>query len=288
MRCLACYNSLDTEHNTVHPKCSKRVFGSATPPTLPYTAKQIEEQRDKMLIVERNSDIESPNTLQFCNHDGHFIITSDTAAGAYAELEAVTMLLAEQAKIAVAPHTLIRGEDGSLHHITRRVELGKRGRIMPKFNLGNRGATSYEEVAQQIKTNSYIPKLDVINLYERLLFGYIVGLYNMDLASFEIITSESGESTLAPISRVCPKGIIESSESDDMALSINGKHCDIYASDFEHAMRASGLEQKIIDNIFAKFERSLDQWCEIIDSSTLTAEVKERYKFQIIIRYDML
>ncbi|WP_229599212.1 hypothetical protein [Runella sp. CRIBMP] len=42
-RCLSCYQLLGTTETDFHASCSKKIFGSATPPDLPYTENQMEE-----------------------------------------------------------------------------------------------------------------------------------------------------------------------------------------------------------------------------------------------------
>ena len=43
-------------------------------------------------------------------------------------------------------------------------------------------------------------------------------------------------------------------------------------------MQASGLENKVIENIFNKFLRARDKWLEFIDISFVPDEMKEEYK----------
>ena len=69
---------------------------------------------------------------------------------------------------------------------------------------------------------------------------------------------------------------------EELALTLNGKKRKIKRSDFETAMNKSGLETKIIEKLFAKFEKVATRWFELIDISFLPKEMKERYK-QIIV-----
>jgi hypothetical protein len=43
-------------------------------------------------------------------------------------------------------------------------------------------------------------------------------------------------------------------------------------------MQASGLENKIIENIFNKFAKAKEKWFEFIDLSFLPSEMKEGFK----------
>lgn len=77
-------------------------------------------------------------------------------------------------------------------------------------------------------------------------------------------------------------------DTEELALMLNGKKRKIKRSDFEVAMNSSGLEKKIIDNLFVKFERVADKWFEFIDISFLPDEMKERYKHIIADKLDVL
>ena len=63
-----------------------------------------------------------------------------------------------------------------------------------------------------------------------------------------------------------------------MALTLNGKKCKIKKADFVTSMQASGMEDKVIENIFAKFAKAKDRWFEFIDLSFLPDEMKEAFK----------
>ena len=43
-------------------------------------------------------------------------------------------------------------------------------------------------------------------------------------------------------------------------------------------MQASGLEDKVIENIFDKFAKAKEKWFEFIDLSFLPDEMKEAFK----------
>ena len=73
-----------------------------------------------------------------------------------------------------------------------------------------------------------------------------------------------------------------------MALTLNGKKRKIKKADFVTSMQASGLEEKVINNIFAKFTKAKDKWFEFIDLSFLPNEMKEAFKIMISERLNRL
>ena len=73
-----------------------------------------------------------------------------------------------------------------------------------------------------------------------------------------------------------------------MALTLNGKKRKIRKADFVTSMQASGLENKVIENIFNKFAKAKEKWFEFIDLSFLPNEMKEAFKIIIAARLSLL
>ena len=73
-----------------------------------------------------------------------------------------------------------------------------------------------------------------------------------------------------------------------MALTLNGKKRKIKKADFVTSMQASGLEEKIINNIFAKFTKAKEKWFAFIELSFLPNEMKEAFKIMISERLNRL
>jgi len=49
MRCLCCYRLLDDAPGDFHATCSKKMFGQAIPPLVPYHEEQMEELATKVI-----------------------------------------------------------------------------------------------------------------------------------------------------------------------------------------------------------------------------------------------
>ena len=54
------------------------------------------------------------------------------------------------------------------------------------------------------------------------------------------------------------------------------------------SMQASGLEDKVIENIFNKFTKAKDKWFEFINLSFLPDEMKEAFKAIIAEKLSLL
>ena len=77
-------------------------------------------------------------------------------------------------------------------------------------------------------------------------------------------------------------------DTEELALTLNGKRRKIKRSDFEVAMYGCSLEKKIMDNLFSKFIKVTDKWLEFIDISFLPQEMKQQYKLIITRKLDLL
>ncbi len=67
-------------------------------------------------------------------------------------------------------------------------------------------------------------------------------------------------------------------DTEELALTLNGKKRKIKKADFVASMQASGFEEKVINNIFTKFAKAKEKWFELIDLSFLPNEMKETFK----------
>lgn len=67
-------------------------------------------------------------------------------------------------------------------------------------------------------------------------------------------------------------------DTEELALNLNGKKRKIKKSDFKATMQASGLEEKIIENLFKKFLIAEKKWMDFIDISFLPEKMRNDYK----------
>ena len=70
-------------------------------------------------------------------------------------------------------------------------------------------------------------------------------------------------------------------DDEELALTLNGKKKRLKRIDFETAMRASGMDDKAIVNLFNKFSKVIPKWYQIIEESFLPDDVKLAYRSQI-------
>ena len=77
-------------------------------------------------------------------------------------------------------------------------------------------------------------------------------------------------------------------DTEELALTLNGKKRKLRKADFIKSMTASGVDEKVIDNIERRFSRTLPKWFELIDRSFLPEDMCKTYKNLILRRMIML
>jgi serine/threonine-protein kinase HipA len=310
-RCLYCYKELKEGQTDYHPACAHKLFGTKVIPQLPYVRAQIKDLASEVvrsqttltgvqakLSLDINKEGRNePERFTIVGLWGRFILKPQTDTyRALPELEDLTMHLAEAAKIQVVPHSLIRFKDGELCYITRRIDRTKDGKKIPMEDMCQLSERlteykykgSYEQVAKMIKKYSTTPKLDLVNYWEVVVFSWIIGNSDMHLKNFSLYDIAQDEHTLTPAYDLLSTLLVMPEDTEEMALTLNGKKRKISKNDFIKSITASGIEGKVIDNIAKKFSHAVTKWFELIDHSFLPVDMQKQYKNLILRRLIML
>ena len=297
MKCLFCYKELNSDEIDFHTTCSKKFFGTLTPPILPYTRAKIKELAEQIIRSQTSVtgvqpklslDIERVNNnsrFTIVGLWGKYILKPQTEK--YFQLpenEDLTMNLAEAAKIKTVPHSLIRFADGEICYITKRIDRTKNGEKLQMEDFcqlterltEHKYRGSHEQIAKAILKFSTVPKLDLVNFWEIVIFCFLTGNADMHLKNFSLYKHTDFQ--LAPAYDLLSTALVIPEDKEELALTLNGKKNKLYRNDFETAALNSGLEQKIIENIFAKFQKIIPKWDLLINNSFLSYEMKENYK----------
>lgn len=309
-RCLYCYQELGEGGTDFHPQCGKKIFGSKTIPLLPYTKADIKQLAEQVirsqttltgvqakLSLDILSSPNQPQRFTIVGLWGRYILKPQTEQFKYMpEVEDLTMHLAELAKVNVVPHSLIRFADGELAYITKRIDRTSKGEKLPMEDMCQLSERlteykykgSYEKIAKIIMQYSSVPKLDVINFWEQVVFSWLTGNADMHLKNFSLYSQRKGYYSLTPGYDMLSTALLMPEDTEELALTLNGKRRKIKRSDFEVAMNGCSLEEKIIDNLFSKFIKVTDKWLEFIDISFLPQDMKQQYKLIITRKLDLL
>lgn len=300
-RCLCCYQPLNKDEKDYHPRCSKRIFGQASAPVLPYTRKDI-NQLAQVVVESRTTvtgvqaklsmDLEHDNNgraqrLTIVGVMGRYILKPQTEQFEHLpEMEDLTMHLAEIAHITTVPHALIRFQDGELNYITRRIDRTDDGRKLPMEDMCQLGGRlteqkyqgSYEMIAKLISKYSGVAKLDLVNFWEQVVFSWIVGNADMHLKNFSLISEKQGTYVLTPTYDQVSTAIVMPEDTDELALPLNGFQKKLLSMDFVQAMENTGLTTQIANRILNRFAPLQEKWNACIDSSFISENQKTQLK----------
>ena len=297
-KCLYCHKELKAHEKDFHAHCSRTFFGDSVPPTLNYSHDEMDSLGAAIIQSQTTlTGVQPKISLHLNQHEGSKRLTVVGLWGGYIfkpqtelyphlpELEDVTMHLAEESKLAVVPHSLIRLRDGELGYITRRIDRqadGTKIAMEDMCQLTERPTeykyrSSHEQIAKAIRKFSSVPDLDVMQYYELVLFCYLTGNNDMHLKNFSIYQPNAGEYRLAPAYDLLNVAIVNPKDTEELALTLNGKKRKLTRHDFETAMLSSGLNEKVVSNIFCKFLRIYPQWEATIRNSFLPTDLQESY-----------
>lgn len=310
-KCLCCYQPLHDGEVDYHPRCAKRFFGQSVAPCLPYTRKDINKLAQ--VVVESHTTVTGVQAKLSMDleHDangraqrltivgvmGRYILKPQTERFEYLpEMEDLTMHLAEIARIPTVPHALIRFADGELNYITRRIDRTDDGRKLPMEDMCQLAGKlteqkyqgSYELIAKLIDRYSSVPKLDIVNFWEQVVFSWIVGNADMHLKNFSLYSEKVGKYVLTPTYDQVSTAIVMPEDSDQLALPLNGFQKKLLSMDFAQAMELSGLNRQMVQRIFNRFIPLKEKWFACIDASFVSEQQKTQFKELISNRIETL
>lgn len=296
-RCLYCYKELRDGEKNFHSACARRFFGTQEVPALAYTRADMDALAKEVIATQTTlTGVQPKISLHLQDHEGCKRLTIVGLWGGYIfkpqteyyphlpEVEDLTMHLAEQNKIDVVPHSLIRLADGELGYITRRIDrISSSGKVAMEdmCQLSERPTeykykSSYEQVAKVIARYSATPVLDLMRYYELLLFCWLTG-NNMHLKNFFLYRPTNTGYVLTPAYDLLNVAIVNPADNEELALTLNGKKHRLTRTDFEKAMLGSGLNEKVVSNIFRKFLKIYPAWESTIRASFLPADLQDAY-----------
>ena len=301
-RCLYCYQPLPAgDGPDYHPACSRRLFGKAVPPTFPYTeaemlalAEAVVRQHITVTGVQPKLSLSvapagpagQPGRFTIVGAlDGEYILKPPTARYPHLpEVEDLTMHLATLARLPTVPHGLLRLEGGALAYVTRRIDRQK-GRKLAMEDMcqlterltENKYDGSHEQVARAILRHSANPGLDVVNYYELVLFSFLTGNADMHLKNFSLLQTPGLGYGLAPAYDLVATVLVNPADTEELALTLNGRKKRLRQADFQQAARRAGIDDKVLTGMLTRFGKAKPAWHKFIGISFVPEAMQEQF-----------
>lgn len=136
---------------------------------------------------------------------------------------------------------------------------------------------SYEKVGRLVNQYCTNKGLDTINFFELVLFCYLTGNNDMHLKNFSVTHHSDRTISLSPAYDLVNVNLVFPDDSDELALTLNGRKRKIVKADFDAFAMGIGLPERAVLNIYTKFAKASGKVKEVIESSFLPTDWKKRY-----------
>jgi serine/threonine-protein kinase HipA len=311
-QCLYCYKEIDgLEQIDFHVKCSKKFFGTTTAPVLDYSLDQMAQLA--LNIVERSIAMPgvqpklSMSLVKESPHDdpagrltvvgalgGNYIFKPPSDF--FAEMpqnEHVTMRIAEAFGIPVVQSSLIKLKSGELAYITKRIDrtdAGNKIHMLDMFQIleaFDKYKGSMEKVGKALGEYSANILLDKLYYFEIAVFSFLTGNNDMHLKNFSMINRGS-EWLLAPAYDLLNVAIANPEDTEELALTLEGKKKKLKREHFERLGKGLGLNTRQVEGVFNRFFKNKPLAIQWVKSSFLSAQLKQDYIILLEERYTRL
>lgn len=311
-KCLYCYKVLD-ENTTgdFHEQCSLDFFGTKQQPLFEHSLKQMVELAKN--VVERSIAVPGvqpklslsliDDTIQEGNKGRLTVVGA--LGGNYIfkppsdhfpempENEHLTMRIAEAFGINVVKSSLIRLQSGELSYITKRIDRtdsGEKIHMLDMFQITeafDKYKSSMEKIGKALTEYSDNTLLDKVYFLELAIFSFLTGNNDMHLKNFSMINM-GNKWTLAPAYDLLNVAIVNPDDTEELALTLEGKKKKIKWENFERLGKMLELNDKQIGSIKKRFLKNKNIAIQWIDKSFLSEEYKEKYRVLLEDRYIIL
>ena len=173
------------------------------------------------------------------------------------ESEHLAMSLARRCGIRTADFSLAALSGGRRAYVTRRMDRTPHVKHMEDFCQLTERLTerkyfgSYEQIARKIRLYSSAGGADVVRFFEIVLFSFLVGNSDMHLKNFSLLREDDGSWRLADAYDLLPVKMLMPDDTEDMALTLNGKRARIDGGDFRAFAKAIGLNERQTDKMIS-------------------------------------
>lgn len=307
-KCLYCYKELGEGQKDFHPQCAKKFFGEREAPLLDYRHEDLDKLAEQIIRAQTSlTGVQPKLSLNLNKHEGSSRLTIVGLWGDYIfkpqtesypqlpENEDLTMHLAEAVKISVVPHSLIRLADGRLGYITKRIDRTKKGEKIDMEDMCQltlhpteyKYKGSYEQIAKMIMQYCDMPKLDLTNYMQLLLFCFITGNNDMHLKNFSLYRPDKNYQ-LTPAYDLINVAIANPKDKEELALPLFGRKSKLHLHDFLQFATTIGLEENVVMRLVENMKKALPKWKLLIQDSFLSEGMKASYEQLITSRIERL
>jgi serine/threonine-protein kinase HipA len=102
----------------------------------------------------------------------------------------------------------------------------------------------------------------------------LIGNNDMQLKNFSVIAKGTKNYLRSPAYDMVEVSLVLPKDSEELALSLNGKKCKLKRQDFNGVKAKWHILAKAIENLWKRIEKGMQKWDEVINKSFLSDENK--------------
>ena len=325
INCLCCGKPLgknlspDELQTGWHNKCVRNFFGTRFLPDISITNNVIEELAEKStqrgytvpgvqkklsLHLSAGSASEKPRLTLVDFPSGYILKPQTMEYPALPEAEHFVMSMARLSGIKTVPFALLNdGGNNEPAYITKRIDrkLGLKDNAVQMFAMedfcqlagrmtSDKYKGSYESCAKIVSEYSSRAGLDMTELYLRVVFSFAVGNSDMHLKNFSLIETspKSRVYVLSEAYDMLPVNLVIPADTEQLALTLNGKKNNIHRKDFTEFARVCGIPPHAADNLVASIVNRYSQYTALCRNSLLPEQMKNDFEKLISERIKIL
>ncbi|MBE9574388.1 MAG: HipA domain-containing protein [Proteobacteria bacterium] len=293
--CLSCQISEPdlVLHEGYHTRCCRKLFGTTSPPKVPFSTPDVAGEAQKMVGKMSISGVHpklsvihdrKKHQLTVVERGGLYILKPPTERfESLPENENLCMNIASTYGIEVPSHGLLPLMDERLVYVVKRFDRLEDGSKLQQedfqqlLQTNDKYSGSYERIANFIKKYSSVPGLDLIRLFERALLFYVLGNGDAHLKNFSLLRKKEVDYQLSPAYDIVNSRLVLPEEKEDMCLSLQGKKNRLSGGDFRRLSEHFGLTRKQLDNSLARLNELKPSIEKMIEESFLSQRLKDRF-----------
>ncbi len=308
--CHICLQPLGKGEELYHTACCKKLFGSTKPPAFPYAWEELNKLAEQVISrhitvpgvqpklsmhIEKGGRSRDSRLTLVGLEGGYILKPPVTEYPEMPELEHVTMRMAGCFGIAAAECGLIPMEDGQLAFITKRMDRFGEAKLhmedmcqLTDKLTEQKYRGSMEQIGRAILQHCDNALFDALRFFEVVLFSSLTGNSDMHLKNFSLLYKPGGAISLSPAYDLLPTQLLLPEDTEESALTINGRKRRIDRADFLRLAESLRLNDKQVANAFSRFSDHLDEAFQTLESGLCSQTMKQQYKTLIQERAERL
>ncbi len=269
----------------------RAMFGKPIRPAIRISSDQIAREAQRLAGKLSISGVQPKLSVRLANNelvpvaqDGQFILKPQTQD--FPELpqnEYLCMTMGQRFGLRTASCLLLELSDGAPAYVVRRFDRFKRGRRVEKLAcedlhqiLGgpSKYAGSHEQIAGVIREHCTFAPLELQRLFEVTIFNFAIGNGDAHRKNFSLLTAEDGTVALSPVYDLVSSRLVIPEESEEMALTVNGKRNRLGRADFAAFATYCGIAPEYAQRKIAELTGLGEVFEKLIGGSHLTAATR--------------